>query len=214
MVRSLEDLIKNRVYAPLEAFSEIMGIIEHFRGKRLGGFDGDLRPLLEDSDSFYCKSPESGFLQGDILSGVPVSFTDSQGDAIEISEEHHIMVLSNECDAEMREKNHQAYIRYCPVYRESLLFSLLGADKSLQGAIKANKISEYFRMPTFGNDALVADLSLWCSADLPWIHTSAKGGGVSRIASLSEDAYFLLKAKLAWFLLRPTADSQRSALVK
>jgi hypothetical protein len=121
-------------------------------------------------------------------------------------------VLSNECDAEMREKNHQAYIRYCPVYREALLFSLLGADKSLQGAIKANKISEYFRMPTIGEDALVADLSLWCSADLPWIHKSAKTREVARIASLSEDAYFLLKAKLTWFLLRPTADSQRSSL--
>jgi len=169
-----------------------------------------LRPLLEDPKAFYRAAPDKGFLQGDILSGLPVTFIDAEGDATELSsEDHFVMTLSNECDAELREKNHQAYIRYCPVYRESTLFALLEADNSLKGAIQANKISEYFRMPSFEGDALVADLSLWCSADLPWVHNSKS---VSRIISLSEDAYFLLKAKLAWLLLRPTKESQRLTL--
>lgn len=210
MARSLKDRIKNKQYAPIDEFKEIINIFSHFRGKKIGDLAGDPRPLLSDSSAFYRTPPKSGFLQGDILSGLPILFTDSGGDPIELDIEHSAMILSNECDAELREKNHQAYIRYCPVYRESLLFDLLEADSNLQGSISANRISEYFRMPDFNGDALVADLSMWCSADLPWVHKTVKGSKKSRVTSLSDDAYYLLKAKLTWLVLRPTVDSKRS----
>lgn len=43
-----------------------------------------------------------------------------------MSEDRMAMVISNECDAEKRTENSQAYIRLCPVYGETELVDVNG----------------------------------------------------------------------------------------
>jgi hypothetical protein len=57
MAQSPEDLIKNRIFAPIESKDEIQSIFRHFRGKALGNFEGDLRPLLEDPNGVIPVDP-------------------------------------------------------------------------------------------------------------------------------------------------------------
>lgn len=214
---SLSELIKSKaIYVPDE-IKLYQDIFRHFRGKQVGDppVDGDSRPLLGSAEHFYCEPPTNeGFLQGDILDSIAPVWIDSSGEAT-VGEVAFFMVLSNECDTELRSSGSQKYIRGCPVYTEEFVLkaSQLTGEKlsSLKGNLRSNKMSEYFWMPEYdGKNALVADLGHIFSVDLEWFHKATNDDKkVKRIISLSKDAYYLLQIKIGWFLLRPVPDSRR-----
>jgi len=217
-VSNLENLLSSRdIFIP-ENFDVFKKIFKHFRGKKVGEIPGDKRPLLERTEEFYRKPPQEGLLQGDILSAVSPLWIDSEGDPTS-ADPREALVLSNECDTENREDSAQAYIRLCPVYNEDELLALdvVPKDKATEfrGNLKANNFTEYFWMPPLKDKkARVADIGHFYSADLNWLNQKIASGEIKRVASLSEDGYFLLLIKLAWFMLRPVSDTQRPSLEK
>ena len=131
------------------------------------------------------------------------------------------MVLSNECDCEHRTDNSQAYIRLCRVVTEADLLSENDVPKEqaagLRGNLKANRYTEFFWMPPpkKGEQPLVADIGHMYSVTLEDLYGKVEDGTIDKKYSLSEDAYFLLLIKLAWFFLRPPApDTARKTLKK
>lgn len=210
----LEELIKTKKFQVPDTEQQYRNIFRHYRGKKVESLEGDPRPLLNDPKEFYLKPPTEGFLQGDLLSGLSVPFINEDGEAVVSDAAFCSMVLSNECDAEYRKNNYQAYLRLCPVFRETELFELEPglASPDRKGNLQANRYTEYFWMPRFEEQPLIADLSLIFSVDLPHVHQQMQEDPKRRLASLSEDAHSLLRIKLAWFFLRPTTDSRRVEL--
>lgn len=217
-----EILLSKSVVVP-ESFSFFKDIFKHYRGKQVQGIEGDKRPLLEKAEDFYLKPTDAGLLQGDVLTNISpvwVAKDEDGGLTAFTSDPQMAMVLSTECDSEKRD-NAQAYIRLCPVFTEEELLDEMEvpAEKwsSVEGNLKANYYSEYFWMPacSAGSQNMIADLSHIFSVALDDIHGGLSEKSVVRVISLSEDAYFLLLIKLAWFFLRPAApDTARSKLEK
>jgi len=214
-----EILLSRNVIIP-ENFQCFKDIFKHFKGKQVHDIDGDKRPLMEKAEEFYLNPlSDAGFLQGDILDNLsPVWLAKDNDQHLSAfsSEPQMAMVLSTECDCENRE-NAQTYIRFSPVILEDhLLHDLPSAKRSsITGNLKANYYSEYFWMPSPSSESenLVVDLSHVFSVTLTDLYHQLSMGSIKRKVSLSEDAYFLLLVKLAWFFLRPaSSDTKRSGM--
>ncbi|MEE9452010.1 MAG: hypothetical protein V3V61_04545 [Gammaproteobacteria bacterium] len=214
-----EILLSRNVVIP-ENFQVFKNIFKHFKGKQVQDIDGDKRPLMDKAEEFYLTPPASGgFLQGDVLEGIsPVWLANDENKDLTafVSDPQMAMILSTECDCENRE-NAQAYIRFSPIITEEQLLNDSPAKKrdSIAGNLKANRYSEYFWMPGPFSESgnLVVDLSHVFSVTLTDLYDQLSAHSIKRKLSLSEDAYFLLLVKLAWFFLRPSApDTQRSGL--
>lgn len=164
--------------------------------------------------------PESkGFLQGDVVDGVPTTWI-AKNEKGEFSAFQSTpiaaMVLSNECDCELR-SNSQNYIRLCPVLNQSDLLQDFDEKKraDVKGKLERNFYTEYFWMPAPSKDAdpLVADLSHFFSVALEDFHAALNENKITKIISLSREGFQLLLIKVAWFMLRPAApDTERKNL--
>jgi len=220
---ALKEILLSRNVVIPENFQVFKNIFKHFKGKQVQDIDGDKRPLMEKAEDFYLTPPSSGgFLQGDILENIsPVWLANDEDQdhlAAFVSDPQMAMILSTECDCEDREREDaQAYIRFSPIIAEKQLLNDSPAEKrdSIAGNLKANRYSEYFWMPDpfSKSENLVVDLSHVFSVTLTDLYDQLSINSIKRKLSLSEDAYFLLLVKLAWFFLRPPApDSQRSGL--
>jgi len=223
-VPSLKEILESKNVVIPENFEVFKDIFRHFRGKQVQEVRGDARPLLEKPEEFYLQpSVSGGFLQGDVLDNIPpVWLAKAEDGTIKAftAASEMAMVLSNECDCEHRTENSQAYIRLCRVMPETTLFSENAVPKevaNLRGNLRANKYTEYFWMPApkKGEQPIVADVGHIYSVGLEDLYEKVTDGSVKRKYSLSEDAYFLLLIKLAWFFLRPPApDTARRGLKK
>ena len=223
---SLKDILESKNVVIPENFEVFKDIFRHFRGKQVLEIRGDTRPLLEKPEEFYLQPSQArGFLQGDVLDNVPPVWLAKAKDDGAIKafsgDPEMAMVLSNECDCEHRAENSQAYIRLCRVITESALLSENEVPKeqvaNLRGNLKANRYTEYFWMPApkKGDQPIVADVGHIYSVGLEDLYENVADGTVKRKYSLSEDGYFLLLIKLAWFFLRPAAtDTARRGLKK
>lgn len=227
---NLKNILQSREIAIPKDYEVFKNVYKHFRGKQVkeeGDKDkisGDARPLLEKSEEFYLTSSEDGFMQADVLVGVPASWlaSDEKEELVSyISEKMMVMVLSSECDTEYRTSSSQSYIRLCPVYFENQLITdqdlKEGTEKfkNFLGNLKANYFTEFFWMPpiTKGGQPLIADLSNVFSIALEDLHNLVKAKKVNKVVSLSQDAYFIYLIKTSWFFLRPSpTDTLRNKL--
>lgn len=176
---NLKNILLSRDITVPSDFEVFKDIYRHFKGKSVkaegGTIPGDGRPLLSKPEEFFLVPPSDGFLQGDIIANIPAAWLakdtgEEEGNQISafLSENRMGMIISNECDAEKRTENSQAYIRLCPVYKESELLQINGliakeaeAKKSdFLGKLKNNRYTEYFWMPNYEKEeeSLIADL--------------------------------------------------------
>ena len=213
----LEILLSKKVVVP-EKYEQYKDIFKYFRGKQVtvenSNVKGkDLSNIFDDSEKFYLKSAKNGFLMGDILENLsPIWLGGKEDGSISIkkSADAKFMILSTECDCEIRDDGkHFSYVRVCPVYEdEKILSGMQGDQKQLLGSLKANTIIEYFWMPKIKkkSNGLFADLTHIFSIDIHTLYDSVSRGDVTKVCSLSEVAFFLLQIKLAWFFSRPEPD--------
>ncbi|MCB9228647.1 MAG: hypothetical protein H6618_03465 [Deltaproteobacteria bacterium] len=221
----LEILLSKKVSIP-DKYDQYKEIFRHFRGKEISLENLKIKDksqdnIFNDPEKFYLESPTEGFLMGDILKDIsPIwigSNSDKTGSVIRKSGDSRFMILSTECDCELRENgSHLSYIRVCPVYDEEEIVSLMKGDtKEFRGYLQANSVIEYFWMPrtTKKGNGLVADLSHIFSVETESLHEFVSRSKINRVCSLSQTAFFTLQIKLAWFFSRPEPeDTQRSNL--
>jgi hypothetical protein len=220
-VPDLKEILLNKNVAVPKNYETFKDIFRHFKGRSVGNVKGDDGPLMNRADEFYLTSPINGFLQGDVLENVPSTWiqTDENGDlAAFASQPSSAMIVSAECDCEKRnEGSEQAYIRLCPIFSQLELLNETPADRKadVRGKLERNYFSEYFWMPSprKKEEPLIVDLSHFFSVSLRDIYLQVERGTIKRKLSLSQESYFLLLIKLAWFMLRPAApDTQRNDL--
>ncbi len=226
---NLRNILQSRDIAIPKDYDVFRNIYKHFRGKQVkeesgAKTPGDSRPLLDKSEEFYLHSSIEGFIQADILGGIPSCWVAKEGESdftSFISEKMMAMVLSSECDTEYRTENSQSFIRLCPIFMENQLIIEQdlkeGTEKlsNFTGNLRANYFTEYLWMPPVskGGQPLVADLSNVFSIALEDVHELVAKGAINKVASLSQDAYFVFLIKTAWFFLRPSpADTLRDKL--
>lgn len=154
----------------------------------------------------YAATPRSNLSQGDIIAQIPAFYYD--GSKVRVSKEHGpAILLEHECDMSVDEgdvcRNPQyVFAPLMPFERVKQHFS---DPSGLTGNLITHKIF-FNTVPGLG-DAFVADLNLIGSLDAQWLHQSLRSGTLKRVASLSENGFLFLLAKLTVHFLRANAEA-------
>lgn len=140
--------------------------------------------------------------QGDILSGLyasqfDVGDNDNQPSVLGPTEG---IVITNTCDNELDRDTNAVFV---PLFNAEKYFSSID-DANMRRDIEANVVTSILYMPAHNDlPASIADFSVCTTVTKTWLKKKKDAGQLQKRASLTNNGYYFLLAKLTLHLMRP-----------
>jgi hypothetical protein len=138
--------------------------------------------------------------QGDIVVSIPAFFFDD-GKVRTSAAPCPLILLEHTCDMSIdgdKYRNNNYVI--APLFP----FSVIAKSYADPSALRNNSITHkiYFESIPSLDEPYIADLNMISSVSAKWFHEAIKSSAINRVASLSDDGFYFLLAKLTVHMLR------------